>query len=196
MDPRAGQESTNALGVVLGVGLALLILVLFGYTCIRWYQRGRCWCHSRQSKGEFMAPDDSDTSPSRLPRARLCLQPLPHLVPPPQDRCLGEPQLSRGSPHPVGWRVAGSLLMSLLSLQRAGVGGGGAGAATIQHQWLAKRGGEQLCAFPQRRAVRQELGWRAGRTSPCSSLPGDGPAAPWLCMSPSTAHSSGAMWLP
>ncbi|XP_075028756.1 small integral membrane protein 35 [Calonectris borealis] len=41
MDPRAGQEPINALGVVLGVGLALLILVLFGYTFIRWYQRHR-----------------------------------------------------------------------------------------------------------------------------------------------------------
>ncbi|NXI92085.1 SIM35 protein, partial [Psophia crepitans] len=39
-----GQGSINALGVVLGVGLALLILVLFGYAIIRWYQRGQCWC--------------------------------------------------------------------------------------------------------------------------------------------------------
>ncbi|NXR00635.1 SIM35 protein, partial [Sagittarius serpentarius] len=38
-----GREPINALGVVLGVGLALLILVLFGYICIRWYQRGQCW---------------------------------------------------------------------------------------------------------------------------------------------------------
>ncbi|XP_072740760.1 small integral membrane protein 35 [Ciconia boyciana] len=38
-----GQEPINALGVVLGVGLALLILVLFGYTFVRWYQSGRCW---------------------------------------------------------------------------------------------------------------------------------------------------------
>ncbi|KAM6370474.1 small integral membrane protein 35 isoform 1-T1 [Pluvialis apricaria] len=43
MDPRAGQEPVNALGVVLGVGLALLVLVLFGYTFVRWYQRGQCW---------------------------------------------------------------------------------------------------------------------------------------------------------
>ncbi|PKU28077.1 hypothetical protein llap_21619 [Limosa lapponica baueri] len=38
------QEPVNALGIVLGVGLALLILVLFGYAFVRWYQRGQCWC--------------------------------------------------------------------------------------------------------------------------------------------------------
>lgn len=38
-----GQEHINTLGIVLGVGLALLILVLFGYTFVRWYQRGQCW---------------------------------------------------------------------------------------------------------------------------------------------------------
>ncbi|XP_075579526.1 small integral membrane protein 35 [Pelecanus crispus] len=43
MDPRAGHEPINALGVVLGVGLTLLILVLFGYAFVRWYQRGQCW---------------------------------------------------------------------------------------------------------------------------------------------------------
>ncbi|XP_069644035.1 small integral membrane protein 35 [Haliaeetus albicilla] len=43
MDSQAGQEHINVLGVVLGVGLTLLILVLFGYTFIRWYQRGQCW---------------------------------------------------------------------------------------------------------------------------------------------------------
>ncbi|XP_074707116.1 small integral membrane protein 35 isoform X2 [Strix uralensis] len=31
------------LGVILGVGLALLILVLFSYAFVRWYQRGQCW---------------------------------------------------------------------------------------------------------------------------------------------------------
>ncbi|XP_054078945.1 small integral membrane protein 35 isoform X2 [Rissa tridactyla] len=44
MDPRARQEHINMVGIVLGVGLALLILVLFGYTFVRWYQRGQCWC--------------------------------------------------------------------------------------------------------------------------------------------------------
>ncbi|XP_074972414.1 small integral membrane protein 35 [Phalacrocorax aristotelis] len=43
MDPWAGQEPINVLGVVLGVGLALLIVVLFGYTFIRWYQNSQCW---------------------------------------------------------------------------------------------------------------------------------------------------------
>ncbi|NXP14451.1 SIM35 protein, partial [Thinocorus orbignyianus] len=38
-----GQEPINVLGIILGVGLALLILVLFGYTFIRWYQRGQRW---------------------------------------------------------------------------------------------------------------------------------------------------------
>jgi len=38
-----GQEPISTLGVVLAVGLALLILVLFGYTFVRWYQRGQCW---------------------------------------------------------------------------------------------------------------------------------------------------------
>ncbi|XP_069732359.1 small integral membrane protein 35 [Phaenicophaeus curvirostris] len=41
MDHRAGQEPIHMLGVVLGVGLALLILMFFGYAIIRWYQRGR-----------------------------------------------------------------------------------------------------------------------------------------------------------
>ncbi|XP_074707117.1 small integral membrane protein 35 isoform X3 [Strix uralensis] len=43
MDPRAGQQPINMLGVILGVGLALLILVLFSYAFVRWYQRGQCW---------------------------------------------------------------------------------------------------------------------------------------------------------
>ncbi|KAM6234718.1 small integral membrane protein 35 [Spheniscus humboldti] len=43
MDSQAGQEPINVLGIVLGVGLALLILVLFGYTFVRWYQKGQCW---------------------------------------------------------------------------------------------------------------------------------------------------------
>ncbi|XP_040472265.1 small integral membrane protein 35 [Falco naumanni] len=37
------QEPINVLGIVLGVGLALLILVLFGYTLVRWYKRSQCW---------------------------------------------------------------------------------------------------------------------------------------------------------
>lgn len=39
----AGQEPINVLRVVLGVGLGLLILGLFGYAFVRWYQRSRCW---------------------------------------------------------------------------------------------------------------------------------------------------------
>ncbi|NXW44275.1 SIM35 protein, partial [Nyctiprogne leucopyga] len=35
-----GQEPIHVLGIILGVGLALLILVLFGYALVRWYQRG------------------------------------------------------------------------------------------------------------------------------------------------------------
>ncbi|KAM6998613.1 small integral membrane protein 35 [Passerculus sandwichensis] len=52
MDPRTGQEPVRVLGVVLGIGLALLILASFGYTFIRWYRRGHCqrpkqrWVHS------------------------------------------------------------------------------------------------------------------------------------------------------
>ncbi|XP_061334161.1 small integral membrane protein 35 [Pezoporus flaviventris] len=44
MDQQVGQEPMKVLGVILGVGLALLILVGFGYNFIRWYQRGQCWC--------------------------------------------------------------------------------------------------------------------------------------------------------
>ncbi|XP_032565261.1 small integral membrane protein 35 [Chiroxiphia lanceolata] len=43
MDPQRGQEPINVVGAMLGIGLALLILVVFGYTFIRWYQRGWCW---------------------------------------------------------------------------------------------------------------------------------------------------------
>ncbi|XP_053943154.1 small integral membrane protein 35 isoform X2 [Cuculus canorus] len=43
MDPRAEQEPINVLGVVLGVGLALLTLVFLGYAIVRWYQKGQCW---------------------------------------------------------------------------------------------------------------------------------------------------------
>ncbi|RLV93750.1 hypothetical protein DV515_00013356 [Chloebia gouldiae] len=42
MDPPTGQEPSKVIGVVLGVGLALLVLASFGYTFIRWYRRGRC----------------------------------------------------------------------------------------------------------------------------------------------------------
>ncbi|XP_042635955.1 small integral membrane protein 35 [Catharus ustulatus] len=35
-----GQEPIKVIGVVLGIGLALLILASFGYTFIRWYRRG------------------------------------------------------------------------------------------------------------------------------------------------------------
>ncbi|XP_068274307.1 small integral membrane protein 35 [Nyctibius grandis] len=43
MDPRAGQEPINVLGIILGVGLALLLLVLLGCALVRWYQRGQGW---------------------------------------------------------------------------------------------------------------------------------------------------------
>ncbi|XP_050178767.1 small integral membrane protein 35 [Myiozetetes cayanensis] len=43
MDPRRGQEPVSVMGAVLGIGLALLILVVFSYTFIRWYQRGQRW---------------------------------------------------------------------------------------------------------------------------------------------------------
>ncbi|XP_066837166.1 small integral membrane protein 35 isoform X2 [Anser cygnoides] len=43
MDPGAGQEPISVLGLILGLGLALLILVLFGYAFVRCYQQGRCW---------------------------------------------------------------------------------------------------------------------------------------------------------
>ncbi|KAM6043444.1 small integral membrane protein 35 [Chlamydotis macqueenii] len=43
MEPRAGQEPISTLRVVLCVGLALLILALFGYAFVWWYQRGPCW---------------------------------------------------------------------------------------------------------------------------------------------------------
>lgn len=39
----AGQEPISVLGLILGLGLALLILVLFGYAFVRCYQQGRCW---------------------------------------------------------------------------------------------------------------------------------------------------------
>ncbi|XP_072774215.1 small integral membrane protein 35 [Taeniopygia guttata] len=42
MDPLTGQEPSKVIGVVLGIGLALLLLASFGYTFIRWYRRGRC----------------------------------------------------------------------------------------------------------------------------------------------------------
>ncbi|XP_030088547.1 small integral membrane protein 35 isoform X2 [Serinus canaria] len=42
MDPRTGQEPVKVVGVVLGIGLALLILASFSYTFIRWYRRGHC----------------------------------------------------------------------------------------------------------------------------------------------------------
>ncbi|XP_066190742.1 small integral membrane protein 35 [Sylvia atricapilla] len=35
-----GQESIKVIWVVLGIGLALLILASFSYTFIRWYRRG------------------------------------------------------------------------------------------------------------------------------------------------------------
>ncbi|XP_040390194.1 small integral membrane protein 35 [Cygnus olor] len=38
-----GQEPISVLGLILGLGLALLILVLFGYAFVRCYQQGRCW---------------------------------------------------------------------------------------------------------------------------------------------------------
>ncbi|XP_033375609.1 small integral membrane protein 35 [Parus major] len=44
MDPPTGQEPIKVIGVVLGIGLALMILASFGYSCIRWYRRG----HSRR----------------------------------------------------------------------------------------------------------------------------------------------------
>ncbi|XP_042656447.1 small integral membrane protein 35 [Tyto alba] len=43
MDPQAGQEPIEVLRVVLGLGLALLTLMLLGYAIVRWYQRGQCW---------------------------------------------------------------------------------------------------------------------------------------------------------
>ncbi|XP_064896291.1 small integral membrane protein 35 isoform X2 [Columba livia] len=43
MDHGTGQEPIKGLGLVLGVGLALLILVLLSYTIVRWYRRGQCW---------------------------------------------------------------------------------------------------------------------------------------------------------
>ncbi|XP_074415627.1 small integral membrane protein 35 isoform X2 [Zonotrichia albicollis] len=42
MDLHTGQEPVRVLGVVLGIGLALLVLASFGYTFIRWYRRGQC----------------------------------------------------------------------------------------------------------------------------------------------------------
>ncbi|XP_064029236.1 small integral membrane protein 35 [Pogoniulus pusillus] len=42
MDPRAGQESFSVLGTALAAGLGLLILLLLGYTFVRWCQRGQC----------------------------------------------------------------------------------------------------------------------------------------------------------
>lgn len=49
-----GQEPMKVLGATLGVGLALLILVGFGYTFIRWYQRGWCWCREYGQYGPGM----------------------------------------------------------------------------------------------------------------------------------------------
>lgn len=49
-----GQEPMKVLGVTLGVGLALLILVGFGYTFIRWCQRGQCWCREYGQCGSGM----------------------------------------------------------------------------------------------------------------------------------------------
>lgn len=96
------------------------------------------------------------------------------------------PGLSGDSPSRgcQGLGRAGSSLTPLPSLQRAGLGGGGAGAA-VQHQWLTERG-QGLRAFPGPRAVRREPGWRAGRTAPRSSLPGvgervPGPVSPQHC---------------
>nr|XP_025970198.1 small integral membrane protein 35 isoform X1 [Dromaius novaehollandiae]XP_025970200.1 small integral membrane protein 35 isoform X1 [Dromaius novaehollandiae]XP_025970201.1 small integral membrane protein 35 isoform X1 [Dromaius novaehollandiae] len=39
----AGREPASTLGLIVGVGLALLLLVLLAYAFIRWYQTGRCW---------------------------------------------------------------------------------------------------------------------------------------------------------
>lgn len=39
------------LGLILGLGLALLILVLFGYAFVQCYQQGRCWRREYKERG-------------------------------------------------------------------------------------------------------------------------------------------------
>ncbi|XP_063273971.1 small integral membrane protein 35 isoform X3 [Prinia subflava] len=74
MDPQTGQEPIKVIGVVLGIGLALLVLASFGYTFIRWYRRGHSrhpgwgqwhwsWCHRSASAARW-APRAVATSPS------------------------------------------------------------------------------------------------------------------------------------
>ncbi|XP_055478018.1 small integral membrane protein 35 [Psammomys obesus] len=38
-----GEDSISTLGMILGVGLSLLLVSIFGYSLAKWYQRGYCW---------------------------------------------------------------------------------------------------------------------------------------------------------
>ncbi|XP_038610137.1 small integral membrane protein 35 [Tachyglossus aculeatus] len=38
-----GEDTSNTLGLILGVGLSLLLVAALGYTLAKWYQRGYCW---------------------------------------------------------------------------------------------------------------------------------------------------------
>ncbi|XP_060228968.1 small integral membrane protein 35 isoform X2 [Meriones unguiculatus] len=38
-----GEDSVSTLGMILGVGLSLLLVSIFGYSLAKWYQRGYCW---------------------------------------------------------------------------------------------------------------------------------------------------------
>ncbi|XP_034610576.1 small integral membrane protein 35 isoform X1 [Trachemys scripta elegans] len=43
MDPKPGTEPISILGLILGIGLALLLLGILGYTILKWYLRGPAW---------------------------------------------------------------------------------------------------------------------------------------------------------
>ncbi|XP_065425234.1 small integral membrane protein 35 isoform X2 [Chrysemys picta bellii] len=42
-DWRSGTEPISILGLILGIGLALLLLGVLGYTILKWYLRGPAW---------------------------------------------------------------------------------------------------------------------------------------------------------
>lgn len=61
-----GQESFSVLGTALAAGLGLLILLLLGYTFVRWCQRGQC-CRGERGQGW-----GSGSSGQVVPRDKGC----------------------------------------------------------------------------------------------------------------------------
>lgn len=56
-----GQGLIGMFGFILGIGLALLILIISGYTVFLCYQQGWCWCSEYgQSRGRAAAGRGGD----------------------------------------------------------------------------------------------------------------------------------------